>query len=69
MTHVYRLRKHRVGSENQYDAYTIGVPNEIAKVIPDDVRFMPELTSEGILYRAISPKDKSDELPEWASRS
>ena len=67
----YRIRKSQIKQPNGNisDAFSIGVPQHIATFIPGDVKFFPELTSEGILYRAL--RDESIPLPanapEWMS--
>jgi hypothetical protein len=65
----YKIRKSKGGSrEHSYDTYTLTVPREIAEVIvnkEEELRFEPELTEDGILYRPVR-ESKEQEVPEWA---
>lgn len=48
--------------------FSLAVPRDIANAVPDDVRFLPEITDEGILFRAyrgdqpVQPR----RVPDWA---
>lgn len=52
--------------EDQFDAASLAVPMEIAKLLPEDMRFTPELTDDGILYRPTRAITASNaEIPSW----
>lgn len=54
-------KRHTQGGKYTY--YTIGLPSDIGELVFDqDLRFIPVLTEEGILFR---PIDKSIERPDW----
>lgn len=64
---TYKLRKLRKdkGSED-YDAASLAVPMEIARILPSNVRFRPELTDDGLLYRPVEEAtQESGDLPGW----
>jgi hypothetical protein len=69
-TATYKLRKLTKPDDESFSAASLAVPMEIAKLLPDDMRFTPELTDEGILYRptrAITAT--SIEAPSWLKDS
>jgi hypothetical protein len=43
------------------------VPARLARLIPDDTEFQPELTADGILYRVVKPGTPAPAavLPAW----
>ncbi len=54
---VYKIRHtQQKNPTSTSDAFSIGVPGHIATFIPKDVKFLPELTPEGILFRPIKSK-------------
>jgi hypothetical protein len=63
----YKIRKSNAGTNRQQIVYRLTVPPDIAKVIPDDTEFVPEMTEDGILYRPLSGAPQR-ELPAWAKR-
>jgi hypothetical protein len=71
-TATYKLRKLKKPdtAEDQFDAASLAVPMEIAKLLPEDMRFTPELTDEGILYRPTRAITASSiEAPKWLKDS
>lgn len=60
-------RGYKVRSAGE-NGFALAVPADIATVIPDDVRFQPEITDEGILYRAYrgDVPVQARKLPNWA---
>jgi hypothetical protein len=64
---TYKLRKLRKEKDSEgFDAASLAVPMEIARILPDNVRFRPELTSDGLLYRPIEGSEATvTELPKW----
>lgn len=62
---AYKLQRRRSGgrhgaSGEQYIAYALTVPNDIAEQIPDGLEFEVELREEGILFRPVR-----HERPSW----
>lgn len=41
------------------------VPAHIARLIPDDTEFKPELTDDGLLYRVVKVGTKPAPTPSW----
>lgn len=67
-TASYKLRKLRKPDteSDQFDAASLAVPMEIAKLLPEDMRFTPELTDDGILYRPTrTVASAGAEVPSW----
>lgn len=63
---TYKIRfLKKPDSKNDYDAASIAVPMDIARVLPDDMKFMPELTEDGILYKPVAGPT-STTIPSWA---
>lgn len=64
---TYKIRKLRKpDTKNGFDAASLAVPMEIARVLPEDTRFTAELVNEGILYRPVKvATPTSSDLPEW----
>ncbi len=62
---LFRVRKHMV--RGSYDAYTVGIPQEIGRVIPSDARFSPTLTEDGILFRFAGQDGDERGLPHWVT--
>lgn len=60
------LKIHSVGASRG-----LTVPRDIDEQVPDDVRFVPEIVEEGILYRAYRNGRASVEpkRPDWTRRS
>jgi hypothetical protein len=48
-------------AKKRYSTYSVGIPHEIAELIPEDTRFEPELVEEGVLLRRV----KVTALPSW----
>lgn len=78
MSAAYKVRKLRKPDtpKGSYDASSIAIPTEIAKLIdenlPEDVRFTAELTDVGILYRPVLTPEATatpENLPEWLTTS
>jgi hypothetical protein len=70
----YKLRKLRKPGDDrpadEFDAASLAVPMEIAKLLPEDMRFTPELTDDGILYRPTRAITASSvEAPSWLKDS
>lgn len=66
MARAYKIRV--AGRSNGVATYELGVPAHIAKQVPENVRFLPQVTKQGILYVAIregDPMPVSDDRPEW----
>lgn len=61
---IRKLRKPGTQKGDGYEASSIAVPMEIARLLPEDVKFTAELTEEGILYRPMVSA-ASTELPSW----
>lgn len=63
----YKLRRlQKPDSKNDFDAASLAVPMEIAKNLPENMEFEPELTEEGILYRpVITSISGQSGLPSW----
>jgi hypothetical protein len=62
-----RINKSKVKTDRgkgEYMVYSIGIPEKIAALLPEGIRFDPELTEEGLLFRPVLPK-KEPELPIW----
>lgn len=60
-----RQRKTKTTRNNkayEYTIYSITIPEEIAKNIPEDMRFVAELTEDGLLFR---PVVKQHKHPSW----
>ena len=57
---VYRIRR----SGN--NAFTISIPPEIARMIPEEQEFIFALTDEGFSYTPY--EEPSEGLPEWLTR-
>jgi hypothetical protein len=55
---------------NGHKTYGIGVPWEIAELVPGDTEFHAELVSSGILLRPVCDPAPvvPDDLPEWCAR-
>lgn len=67
-TASYKLRKLKKPDtpKDQFDAASLAVPMDIAKMLPEDMRFTPELTDDGILYRPTRTITASSaEVPSW----
>ncbi len=64
-----RIKKRKTKTERgkgEYTIYSISIPESIATEIPDGMRFEPELTEEGILFRPVLPK-KQPPIPTWCN--
>lgn len=63
----YKLRKLRKpDSKNDFDAASLAVPMDMAKILPEGIQFEPELTDDGLLYRPIrSATTSATERPAW----
>jgi hypothetical protein len=63
----YKIKKACTGRDSKYEYYSLNLPAELAIALRDkDMKFVPELTEEGILYRPISTEVIETPLPEWA---
>ena len=62
-----RGQKFRMKSRGKsYTSYHLSVPPDIAKKIPEAMRFTVELTNDGILFRPYKePEKKPDPQPAW----
>lgn len=67
----YRVRRlKKPDSKNDFDAASLAVPMEIATMLPENVRFSPELTDDGILYRPVKEVvSESGEIPSWITNA
>lgn len=64
----YKLRRVR-DKDGKLVTASIGVPPTISEILPEDMRFIPEFTEEGLIYRPASGKEGKSEptdVPEWA---
>jgi hypothetical protein len=52
-----------------YRNYNLSIPASIAECIPAHIRFRPELTDEGILFRPVLKKERKMVAPSWATDS
>lgn len=63
---MVRSYKPRSSGKRGASAVVLTVPMDIARVLPENAEFTPELTEEGILYRLIDPQ-APQELPPWVN--
>lgn len=65
---VYKLRSQPSGPGGAFRSHTIGVPEEIARVIQATgiEHFAVEMTEDGILYRPVTLEKPTPALPSWA---
>lgn len=67
----YKVREFTNGKSkkgDEYKAYTLAVPNEIAESIPRGMTFIPSMTDKGILYQPFALiSGAPQELPGWAT--
>jgi hypothetical protein len=70
LTRRQRIFPRSGAQSNGHKTYAIGVPWEIAELVPDDAEFHAELVSSGILLRPV--RDPApvvpDDLPAWCAR-
>jgi hypothetical protein len=62
---IRRLSKPGKEGESTYDACSIALPMDIARLLPEDMRFSVELTDEGVLYRPVHGTVDTLEIPDW----
>lgn len=64
---AYKLRKLRKpDSSNEFDAASLAVPMDVAKILPEGIQFEPELNDDGLLYRPVrSTATSAAERPAW----
>jgi hypothetical protein len=65
-----RIKKRKTktdGGKGEYTIYSISIPEGIAIQIPEGMRFEPELTEDGILFRPVMPRQQSA-LPSWCRK-
>lgn len=68
---TYKIRKFTNGRSSagaEFTNYSLTVPANVAKELPDDVKFSCELTEDGILFRPVKPEEIETTLPSWAAR-
>ena len=70
MPRTYKVRSFvngRSKAGQPFVNYSLTIPTDIARHLPDDVAFTCEVTDEGVLYRpALAPAAPA--LPVWATR-
>lgn len=57
--------KHR---DSEWKNYSITVPSEIAEALPSDLKFIPRMTEQGLLYEPVKQTQTKIELPDWAKK-
>jgi hypothetical protein len=67
---TYKIRTFRNGKRKSGEPflnYSLTIPTNIARELPEDMRFYCDLTDEGILFRPVA-EDEIDgaNLPAWA---
>lgn len=66
---LYKIRRFSNGKNNDGEAfsnYSLTVPPQIARTIPDGVQFSAELTDSGILYRPVETPEVT--TPTWVEK-
>lgn len=69
---TYKIRRFKNGRSKDgqtFTNYSITIPVEIASQLPDDIRFVCELTDSGILFRPAEKEETGIELPSWAKNT
>lgn len=54
---------------NEVENFHLSVPAWMGRRLPPELEFIPELTSDGILYRIVPPAEEESPIttmPEWA---
>lgn len=65
-----RIKKRKTKTDRgkgEYTVYSISIPERVAIQIPEGMRFEPELTEEGLLFRPVLPKQEPP-LPKWCNK-
>lgn len=60
------MQKIRVFEQRGKRYYSLGIPVEIGRRLPEDVVYECELTDDGLLFRPV--KTKPPPRPRWAER-
>jgi hypothetical protein len=61
-----RLRARTGAQSTGHKTYQIGVPWQIAEVLPDHLEYEAELTDVGLLFRPVLTR-RPQSLPAWAT--
>jgi hypothetical protein len=67
---TYKIRKFKNGQSQSGDDFvnfSLTVPSDIARQLPENLKFSCKLTKEGILFSPVEAG--KEELPEWARRN
>jgi hypothetical protein len=65
----YKIRSYVNGKSKegkQFKNYSLTVPNSIAEALPKDIKFVPTMTEEGLLYQPVTGSQEIVKLPKWA---
>lgn len=69
---TYKVRTFKNGQRKSGEPflnYSLTIPTNIARELPDDMKFYCELTEDGILFRPVDEEsDSSKNLPAWAAK-
>lgn len=63
----YKIRKSTSGPTRR-TVYRLTVPPDIAASVPENTEFVPEVTDEGLLYRAVATRPEP-KRPAWMKES
>lgn len=56
----------RKDNPEEFTSYSLRVPIDLARMIPEGQEFVAEFTDEGLLYRAVSPVEpEPTPVPAW----
>jgi hypothetical protein len=65
----YKIRQYvnsRAKNGTEHKNYSLTVPGEIAEALPPDLKFVPRMTDEGLLFIPLNQANQQIELPNWA---
>ena len=67
---TYKIRTFRNGKRKSGEPflnYSLTIPTNIARELPNDMKFYCDLTEEGILFRPVDESEiEGANLPDWA---
>lgn len=65
---LQRVHKRSGRQAGGHCTYAIGLPHEIAEIIPEGTAFVVELTEAGVLFRpTVEATEIPNPLPEWVT--
>jgi hypothetical protein len=68
MPRVVRLRKSQVGRGRRQTLYSLTVPVDLARVIPEGQEFAVSLDEQGLHYRPLLEAVEPPKRPSWGRR-